>query len=66
MTRSITTFLLFCRTKSFSPNDIEQDLAEFAMHVFEHIPGKAMRVGGFKGKEAALKYLFDCQDSSAA
>lgn len=58
--------LAVLRNESFSPNNIEQDLSEFAMHVFEHIPGKAMRVGGFKGKEAALKYLFDCQDSSAA
>lgn len=37
------------------------ELTEFVTHVFEHIPGKVITVGEFKGKEAALKYLHDCQ-----
>jgi len=39
------------------------ELTEFVTHVFEHIPGKMIAVGEFKDKEAALKYLCDCQDS---
>jgi len=32
-------------------------LTEFVSHVFDHIPGKTMRVGAFHGREAALRYV---------
>lgn len=32
-------------------------LIEFVTHVFDHIPGKQIRVGAFRGREAAVKYL---------
>lgn len=38
------------------------ELREFVTHVFEHIPGKVITVGEFKDKDAALRYLRDCQD----
>jgi inorganic pyrophosphatase len=50
--------------ENFSANTFQQELTEFALHVFEHIPGKVMRVGEFRDKEAALKYLSDCRDST--
>jgi len=40
----------------------KQTLIEFATHVFEHIPGKRMKIGQFLGREAALEYLEDHQD----
>jgi hypothetical protein len=54
------------KNEGFFPNNVERELTEFALHVFEHVPGKKMTVGGFKGKEASLKYLEDCQDHSIA
>jgi inorganic pyrophosphatase len=39
-----------------------KELAEFVTHVFEHIPGKTITVGEFKEKDAAVRYLRDCQD----
>jgi inorganic pyrophosphatase len=37
-------------------------LIEFATHVFEHVPGKTMEVGGFGGRAAALDYVERNQD----
>lgn len=45
--------------EEFSSSTIQQDLSEFAAHVFEHLPGKTMKIGEFKNKEFALKYLAD-------
>jgi inorganic pyrophosphatase len=36
---------------------IEKRLAEFVMHVFDHLDGKRIQVGRFLGKEAALAHL---------
>ena len=36
---------------------MRSSLVDFVLHVFEHIPGKTMRVGGFGDREAALDYL---------
>ena len=36
---------------------IKQTLVEFADHVFDHIPGKTMRIGAFRDQEAALDYV---------
>jgi inorganic pyrophosphatase len=37
-------------------------LIEFVNHVFDHIPGKNIRVGGFHGKEAALQHISNHSD----
>jgi inorganic pyrophosphatase len=36
--------------------------ADFAMHVFEHIPGKRMEIGRFLDRGAALQYLEKHED----
>ncbi|HKF20877.1 MAG TPA: inorganic diphosphatase [Candidatus Angelobacter sp.] len=41
---------------------IQQKLIDFARHVFEHIPGKTMQVGGFQSKDVALDYVQRHQD----
>lgn len=41
-----------------------QVLIEFISHVFDHIPGKMIQAGDFRGKEAALDYVFQHQDST--
>lgn len=44
-------------------DEIRHSLVEFARHVFDHVPGKVMVVGGFRDKAAALAYLRQHQDS---
>jgi len=44
---------------------IKRGLIEFARHVFDHVPGKTMEVGGFLDKAAALEYVRANQDASA-
>lgn len=36
-------------------------LTDFVTHVFDHIPGKVIKVGAFHGREAALRYLAEHQ-----
>jgi inorganic pyrophosphatase len=37
--------------------DIQARLVDFASHVFDHIPGKTMRIGAFRDKRVAMEYL---------
>ena len=39
------------------------ELNEFVTHVFDHIPGKIIKIGRLMDRDAALKYLRDCQDT---
>jgi inorganic pyrophosphatase len=39
--------------------------ADFAEHVFEHIPGKKMEVGRFLDRDAALEYVKQHEDKPA-
>jgi inorganic pyrophosphatase len=43
---------------------IQRQLTDFALHVFDHVPGKTMRVGAFRGANGALDYLQQHQDLS--
>jgi inorganic pyrophosphatase len=43
----------------------KQTLIEFASHVFDHVPGKTMRVGEFRDQRAALDHLQRHQDHPA-
>lgn len=36
---------------------IKNLLSDFVTHVFEHIPGKVIKVGAFHGRETAVQYL---------
>lgn len=42
---------------------IKQTLVEFASHVFDHIPGKVMKIGAFRDKDAALAHIRQHQDA---
>ena len=44
---------------------IEQTLVDFCSHVFDHIEGKTMKIGGFLDKDAALKYVLQHRDEVA-
>jgi len=46
-------------------DDIKQTLAEFARHVFDHIPGKTMHIGAFRDREPALEYVRQHRDPTA-
>ncbi|MFZ0819569.1 MAG: inorganic diphosphatase [Candidatus Acidiferrales bacterium] len=43
--------------------DVERALTEFVSHVFDHIPGKTIRVGMFRGREDAIEYISSHRDS---
>lgn len=45
--------------------EVQDDLVEFASHVFDHVPGKRMRVGKFRNREAALEFVAQRTDSAA-
>jgi inorganic pyrophosphatase len=47
-------------------DDIKKSLIEFTNHVFDHVPGKSMTVGEFRGRQAALEHLSQHQDQAAA
>lgn len=38
-------------------HETRQILVDFAKHVFEHIPGKQMKIGEFRDREAAICFL---------
>jgi len=42
--------------------EIKRNLTEFVLHVFDHRPGKIVKVGQFLGKEFAEKYIAQCLD----
>jgi|SRR3989344_1096614 len=42
--------------------EIEEKLREFVLHVFDHKPGKIVKVGEFLGKDEAEKYINKCAD----
>jgi inorganic pyrophosphatase len=46
-------------------DEIRHSLLEFTSHVFDHVPGKVMVVGGFRDKAAAVAYVRQHQDSDA-
>ena len=35
----------------------EQELVEFVSHVFDHVAGKTILAGNFRGRESALDYI---------
>jgi inorganic pyrophosphatase len=41
---------------------IQRQLADFARHVFDHVPGKTMQIGAFRDANAALAHLRQHQD----
>ncbi len=41
---------------------IQDTLTEFVSHVFDHRPGKVVKVGGFLSKEDAKKHINQCLD----
>jgi hypothetical protein len=41
----------------------EGELGDSAQHVFDHIPGKVMKIRAFKDCSDAMKYLHPCQDT---
>jgi inorganic pyrophosphatase len=43
-------------------SEIKQTLTEFVSHVFDHIPGKKIQVGEFRGCEAAIEHIRRYQD----
>lgn len=43
----------------------QQELVEFASHVFDHIPGKQMKIGKFRNREAAIEFLAQHRDHIA-
>ena len=43
-------------------DEIKNILTEFVLHVFDHRPGKIVKVGRFLGKEEAEKYIGKCLD----
>jgi inorganic pyrophosphatase len=46
--------------------EIERTLTEFVSHVFDHVPGKTIRVGKFRGREGALEYISSHLDSPSS
>ncbi|HEY7401912.1 MAG TPA: inorganic diphosphatase [Candidatus Angelobacter sp.] len=40
----------------------QENFQQFAMHVFEHIPGKTMKIGGCFGPQAAVEYIANHKD----
>jgi inorganic pyrophosphatase len=47
-------------------DDQKAAFAEFAKHVFDHVPGKKMEVGRFLDRDAALRYVEQHQDPPTA
>ena len=45
-------------------DETKQRLADFARHVFDHIPGKTMHIGAFLDREAALEYVRRHQETT--
>ena len=45
-------------------DEAKHRLADFAKHVFDHIPGKTMHIGAFLDREAALEYLHRHQETT--
>lgn len=43
-------------------SEIELSLIEFVSHVFDHLPGKKIQVGEFRGGDAALQHISKYQD----
>jgi inorganic pyrophosphatase len=43
--------------------EIERVLTDFALHVFDHVPGKSMQIGRFLDRNAALEHLRRCQNA---
>ena len=41
---------------------VKKELTEFVLHVFDHKPGKVVKVGRFLGKEDAGNYINQCLD----
>lgn len=41
--------------------EIKNELNEFILHVFDHIDGKQVEVGGFLDKESAIKCVRNAQ-----
>lgn len=44
---------------------IERQLADFANHVFDNVPGKTMQVGAFRDATVALDYVRQHEDPEA-
>lgn len=42
---------------------IQERLTDFVSHVFDHLPGKNVKVGNFLGKGAAESYINQCSDT---
>jgi inorganic pyrophosphatase len=51
--------------KSLVTKDMERALTAFVTHVFDHIPGKVIRVGEFQSREEALEYISSHRDAPA-
>jgi len=44
---------------------VERALAEFVVHVFDHVPGKVIRAGRFLGAEVALEHIASARGATA-
>jgi inorganic pyrophosphatase len=52
--------------KRIVTKDVECALRDFVTHVFDHIPGKTIRVGEFRSREDAIEYISSHRDSPAS
>jgi len=43
----------------------KQELIEFVSHVFDHVAGKTIQAGNFRGRESALDYIRQHKDAAA-
>jgi inorganic pyrophosphatase len=46
-------------------SNTRESLIEFASHVFDHVPGKSMKVGEFRDQKAAADYVLLHRDATA-
>jgi inorganic pyrophosphatase len=46
--------------------ETRQTLIEFASHVFDHVPGKRMRIGEFRDRETAIDFVEQHHSRTAA
>jgi inorganic pyrophosphatase len=51
--------------KGLVTKDVERALTAFVTHVFDHLPGKTIRVGKFRSREDAIQYISSHRDSPA-
>lgn len=42
--------------------EVKTTLTDFVLHVFDHIAGKAINVGNFLGRDAAINLIQKCRD----